>query len=163
MGSAPDLIVTGARCFGAEGDAVGRTITVQGESRQIVGVVETIIQDRMALQGRGGEQIYLPVQFLSAKYEQLGEVIEFNPYGMRLGIREQIGFASSLMDAASDHPALTDLARLSGSDVRTDGDGWLGEVHMALTGLLESGMSVAERVRQQLVDLDRRRIELLTD
>ena len=38
---------------------MGKSITVAGTSRRIVGVVETIVQDRMRLEGRGGEQIYL--------------------------------------------------------------------------------------------------------
>ena len=42
-------------------DAIGQRITVSGESRGIVGVVEDITQERMALAGRAGEQIYLPV------------------------------------------------------------------------------------------------------
>lgn len=44
-----------------EGGPIGRQITVRGQSRQIVGVVGDILQDRIALAGRGGEQIYLPI------------------------------------------------------------------------------------------------------
>jgi len=42
-------------------DPIGKQITVAGASRQIVGVVGDILQDRIALAGRGGEQIYLPI------------------------------------------------------------------------------------------------------
>jgi putative ABC transport system permease protein len=45
-----------------DAEAIGQRITVEGESRGIVGVVEDITQDRMALAGRAGEQIYLPVE-----------------------------------------------------------------------------------------------------
>jgi putative ABC transport system permease protein len=43
------------------GDPLGRHITVAGASREIVGVVGDILQDRMALAGRNGEQLYLPM------------------------------------------------------------------------------------------------------
>ena len=42
-------------------DALGEHITVDGESRQIVGIVEDIFQDRLQLAGDAGEQIYVPV------------------------------------------------------------------------------------------------------
>lgn len=42
-------------------DPLGRQITVGGESRQIVGVVDDILQDRITIAGRAGEQIYLPI------------------------------------------------------------------------------------------------------
>jgi len=41
-------------------DPLGRTITARDQSRMIVGVVETIMQDRIEIAGRGGESIYLP-------------------------------------------------------------------------------------------------------
>jgi putative ABC transport system permease protein len=44
-----------------EEDPIGKQITVRGESRRIVGVVANILQDRIALAGRDGEQIYLPI------------------------------------------------------------------------------------------------------
>ncbi len=47
------------REFPDEG-AVGKSVTVDEESRVIVGVVENIMQDRISLAGRGGESIYLP-------------------------------------------------------------------------------------------------------
>jgi len=42
-------------------DALGRSITVGGVSRVIVGVVGDILQDRIAIPGRDGEAIYLPL------------------------------------------------------------------------------------------------------
>jgi putative ABC transport system permease protein len=42
-------------------DPLGEHITVSGASRQIVGVVEDILQDRIALAGREGESIYVPL------------------------------------------------------------------------------------------------------
>ena len=42
-------------------DPIGRELMVRGVARQIVGVVGNVLQDRMALSGRGGEQIYIPV------------------------------------------------------------------------------------------------------
>jgi putative ABC transport system permease protein len=50
-----------AREFPGE-EALGRQITVAGVSRTIVAVVDDIMQDRMALAGRAGEQIYLPAE-----------------------------------------------------------------------------------------------------
>lgn len=47
-----------AREFG-DVDPLGERITVRGTSRAIVGVVTDITQDRMALAGRAGEQIYV--------------------------------------------------------------------------------------------------------
>jgi putative ABC transport system permease protein len=49
-----------ARDFPNE-DPIGQQISVRGRSRQIVGVVGDILQDRVALAGRAGEQIYLPI------------------------------------------------------------------------------------------------------
>jgi len=49
----------GTREFGGE-DPIDRQITVAGTSRRIVGVVPTILQERMRITGRAGEQIYLP-------------------------------------------------------------------------------------------------------
>jgi len=43
-------------------DPIGSQITLQGTSRTIVGVVETILLDRIQLAGRAGEQIYVPVE-----------------------------------------------------------------------------------------------------
>jgi predicted permease len=44
-----------------EEDPMGKTITVAGASRVIVGVVGDILQDRIAIPGRDGEAIYLPL------------------------------------------------------------------------------------------------------
>jgi len=49
----------GTKEFGGE-DPIDRQITVAGTSRRIVGVVPTILQERMRIAGRTGEQIYLP-------------------------------------------------------------------------------------------------------
>jgi putative ABC transport system permease protein len=43
-----------------EEDPLGKTLTVSDESRVIVGVVEDIMQERIAIAGRQGEAIYLP-------------------------------------------------------------------------------------------------------
>jgi putative ABC transport system permease protein len=43
-----------------DGDALARSVTVRGESRVIVGVAATIVQERIALAGDRGEAIYLP-------------------------------------------------------------------------------------------------------
>ncbi|MCG6955112.1 MAG: ABC transporter permease [Gemmatimonadetes bacterium] len=42
-------------------DPIGRTITVASASRVIVGVVGDILQDRIAIPGRDGEAIYIPL------------------------------------------------------------------------------------------------------
>jgi putative ABC transport system permease protein len=42
-------------------EPIGRSITVAGASRQIVGVVEDVYQDRMQPAGSAGEQVYMPV------------------------------------------------------------------------------------------------------
>ena len=44
-----------------DGEALERRIVVRGEARRIVGVAEDILQERIAIAGRQGEQIYLPV------------------------------------------------------------------------------------------------------
>lgn len=44
-----------------DGSALGARLEVRDEPRTIVGVVEDIVQDRMALAGRNSEQIYLPI------------------------------------------------------------------------------------------------------
>jgi putative ABC transport system permease protein len=44
-----------------EEDALGKTITVRGESRMIVGIVEDVMHERIQLAGRSGEAIYLPI------------------------------------------------------------------------------------------------------
>jgi len=49
-----------AREFGDE-EPLGKLITVRAQSRSIVGVVGNIAQERIALSGRAGEQIYLPI------------------------------------------------------------------------------------------------------
>ncbi|MCG6990017.1 MAG: ABC transporter permease [Gemmatimonadetes bacterium] len=49
-----------AREFPGE-DPLGKSITVRGSSRMIVGVAGDILQDRIAIAGRGGEAIYLPL------------------------------------------------------------------------------------------------------
>lgn len=43
-------------------DPIGQRITVAGTSRAIVGVTEDIVQDRMALRGRTGGLIYVPIE-----------------------------------------------------------------------------------------------------
>jgi putative ABC transport system permease protein len=42
-------------------DPIGQRVTVRGASREIVGVVENIVQERIQLAGRAGEQIYVPL------------------------------------------------------------------------------------------------------
>jgi len=42
-------------------DPLGRTLTVRGADRVIVGVVQDVIQDRIALAGDQGEAIYVPL------------------------------------------------------------------------------------------------------
>jgi putative ABC transport system permease protein len=42
-------------------DPIGERVTVRGISREIVGVVENIVQERIPLAGRAGEQIYVPL------------------------------------------------------------------------------------------------------
>jgi len=49
-----------AREFQSE-EPLGQRITVDGVSRQIVGVVGTILQERMEFDGSAGEQIYVPM------------------------------------------------------------------------------------------------------
>jgi putative ABC transport system permease protein len=44
------------------GDPIGRRIVLHGEPREIVGVVGTIVQNRIALSGRGDAAVYLPAQ-----------------------------------------------------------------------------------------------------
>jgi putative ABC transport system permease protein len=61
--AAPVAVVSkafAAREFG-DTDPLGKTITLRGVSRSIVGVVGDITQERMALAGRSGEQIYVPI------------------------------------------------------------------------------------------------------
>ncbi len=50
-----------ARALATE-DPIGRTLTVEGESRQIVGVVGNIRQRLARVGGQAGEMIYLPVE-----------------------------------------------------------------------------------------------------
>lgn len=48
-----------SREFATE-DPIGRSITLRGVSRQIVGIAADILQDRMAIAGRVADQIYVP-------------------------------------------------------------------------------------------------------
>jgi len=50
-----------AREFPAQ-DPLGQRVTARGVSREIVGVVEDIVQDRIRLAGNAGEQIYVPFE-----------------------------------------------------------------------------------------------------
>lgn len=45
-----------------DGEPIGQSIAVGGTSRSIVGVTENVLHERMALAGRSGEVIYLPIE-----------------------------------------------------------------------------------------------------
>jgi putative ABC transport system permease protein len=90
--AAPVVIVSEALAaleFPGE-DPIGRQITVDGSSRTIVGVAEDITQDRMALAGRGGEQIYVPLAQAAPRNPSFALRTEGDPAALAADVRQAV-------------------------------------------------------------------------
>lgn len=73
-----------------ETDPLGRQITVNGTSRTIVGVTESIVQDRMALRGRAGEMIYLPLDQAPLRNPSFALRADGDPSRLAADVREAV-------------------------------------------------------------------------
>ncbi len=90
--SAPVALVSEAfvtREFPGE-DAIGRSITVDGTSRSIVGVAENVLQERMALSGRAGEMIYVPVDQAPLENPSFALRTEGDPSALAADVRSAV-------------------------------------------------------------------------
>lgn len=77
------------RAFGNE-EAIGARISVLGASRRIVGVAEDILQDRIALAGRGGEQIYVPAAQLPIRTPKFAVRVQGEATARSAELREAV-------------------------------------------------------------------------
>lgn len=90
--AAPVAIVStslAAREF-PDGAALGSSIVVRGESRRIVGVAQDIVQDRIALAGRGNEMIYLPLAQAPLRNPSFAVRTESDPGGLAAEVRQAV-------------------------------------------------------------------------
>jgi putative ABC transport system permease protein len=71
-------------------EPIGRRVTVREESWGIVGVVENISQERMALAGRAGEQIYLPIEQAPIRNPSFAVRVEGDPGAVAADVRRAI-------------------------------------------------------------------------
>jgi putative ABC transport system permease protein len=78
-----------AREFPGE-DPVGERVTVRGVSREIVGVVENIVQERIQLAGRAGEQIFVPLDQAPARTPAFAVRADGDPSVLAADVRRAI-------------------------------------------------------------------------
>jgi len=78
-----------AREFGGA-DPLGQRVTVRGASREIVGVVENIVQERIRLAGQAGEQIYLPLDQAPLRAPAIALRVAGDPAALAADVREAI-------------------------------------------------------------------------
>jgi putative ABC transport system permease protein len=78
-----------AREFQSE-EPLGQRITVDGVSRQIVGVVATILQERMEFQGSTGEQIYVPLAQQALRTPRFALRTSEDPASLAADVREAV-------------------------------------------------------------------------
>jgi putative ABC transport system permease protein len=71
-------------------EPIGQRVTVREESWGIVGVVENISQERMALAGRAGEQIYLPIEQAPIRNPSFAVRVEGDPGAVAGDVRRAI-------------------------------------------------------------------------
>lgn len=74
----------------SDADPIGAQITVRDESRRIVGVVGNITQDRMALAGRSGEQLYLPIAQFPLRNPSFALRTAGDPTGLAGDVRQAV-------------------------------------------------------------------------
>jgi len=78
-----------AREFAGD-DPIGQRVTVRGISREIVGVVENIVQERIQLAGRAGEQIYVPLDQAPSRTPAFGVRVDGDPSALAVDVRRAI-------------------------------------------------------------------------
>ncbi|MBT8338280.1 MAG: ABC transporter permease, partial [Gemmatimonadetes bacterium] len=71
-------------------DALGKTITVRGESRMVVGVVEDVMHERIQLAGQSGEAIYLPIAQYPLRNPSFAIRSEGDPTRLSADVRQAI-------------------------------------------------------------------------
>jgi putative ABC transport system permease protein len=71
-------------------DPLGKQITIGDESRQIVGVVADILQDRVALAGRDGEMIYLPITQFALRNPSFAVRSAGDPADLSTAVRQAV-------------------------------------------------------------------------
>jgi putative ABC transport system permease protein len=74
----------------SDGDALARSITVQGESRVIVGVAANIVQERIALEGDRGEAIYLPASQVPLRAPSFAVRVAGEPTAVAGDVRQAV-------------------------------------------------------------------------
>jgi putative ABC transport system permease protein len=72
------------------GDPIGRQITVGDVSRAIVGVAENVTQDRMALAGRDGEQIWVPLAQVPQRNPSFALRTSGDPSALAADVRQAV-------------------------------------------------------------------------
>jgi len=92
-GDTPLVVVVseafGAREFPGE-DAVGERVTVGGASREIVGVVRDILQERLELEGISGEQMYVPMDQRALRAPRFAVRTTGDPSALAGDVREAV-------------------------------------------------------------------------
>jgi putative ABC transport system permease protein len=83
------------------GEAIGSRIAVEGASREIVGIVENILQERMELAGNAGAQIYLPVDQFALRAPSFALRTSGDPAAIAGDVR------SSVWSVEADQPIAT--------------------------------------------------------
>ncbi|MDH3207663.1 MAG: ABC transporter permease [Gemmatimonadota bacterium] len=82
-------------------DPIGQQLTVDDASREVVGVVEDIYQDRMRLAGSGGEQIYVPSEQRAMRNPSFALRTSGDPTALAADVR------SAVWSVEADQPIAT--------------------------------------------------------
>ena len=87
-----------------EEEAIGRRLTVQGVSREIVGVVEDVMQERIRLAGTAGEQIYVPLDQAPLRSPAFAVRAEGDPATLAADVRRAVWSVEADQPIASLQP-----------------------------------------------------------
>ena len=92
-----------AREFRGE-ESLGRRVIVRGEAREIVGVVEDIMQERIRLAGAAGEQIYLPLDQAALRSPAFAVRTAGDPAALAADVRRAVWSVEADQPIASLQP-----------------------------------------------------------
>ena len=85
-------------------EALGRRLTLRGTSREIVGVVEDIVQERIRLAGTAGEQVYVPLGQAPLRRPAFAVRTEGDPTALAADVRRAVWSVEADQPIASLQP-----------------------------------------------------------
>lgn len=118
--------------------------------------------DRAERADDGSGVIYVELVSASRKYVDLQKFAHHNALEVRAGLKDRLEGFRALQFTEGDYPSLADVAALTVDDHVDAYEGWLRGVRVALDDALDRGARFEASTREQLVELDNERLEILT-